>query len=81
MPSSLGGTVGIRGSAFGATQGTGQVWLGTAAGVVQRWSDTQIVALVGATAASGSARVLQNGPCSNPLAFTACRGAWTRGSH
>ena len=46
------------------------MWLGTAAGVVQSWSDTQIVALVGATAASGNAQVLQNGVASNAVAFT-----------
>ncbi|HMD69816.1 MAG TPA: IPT/TIG domain-containing protein, partial [Bryobacteraceae bacterium] len=63
-------TVTIAGSAFGASQGSGQVWLGTAAAVVQSWSDTQIVAQVGATAASGNAQVLQNGVMSNPVAFT-----------
>jgi hypothetical protein len=46
-----GDSVTIAGSGFGASQGNGQVWLGTAAGVVQSWSDTQIVAQVGAGAA------------------------------
>ena len=55
---------------FGAAQGNGQVWLGTAAAVVQSWSDTQIVAQVGAGAASGNAQVLQNGVMSNAVAFT-----------
>ncbi|HMD69819.1 MAG TPA: IPT/TIG domain-containing protein [Bryobacteraceae bacterium] len=65
-----GDTVTIAGSHFGAAQGSGQVWLGTAAGVVQSWSDTQIVAQVGAGAASGNAQVLQNGVMSNAVAFT-----------
>jgi hypothetical protein len=60
----------IAGSGFGAAQGSGQVWLGTAPGVVQSWSDGQIVALVGAGSASGSARVLQNGVMSNAVPFT-----------
>jgi hypothetical protein len=65
-----GDSVTIAGSAFGTVQGSGQVWLGTAAGVVQSWNDTQIVALVGTTAATGSARVLQNGVLSDPVDFT-----------
>jgi hypothetical protein len=60
----------ISGSGFGAAQGNGQVWLGTANGAVQSWSDAQIVALVGAGSASGNARVLQNGVLSNPVPFT-----------
>jgi hypothetical protein len=60
----------ISGSGFGAAQGSGQVWLGTANGVVQTWSDTQIVAQVAAGSASGNARVLQNGVLSNALPFT-----------
>jgi hypothetical protein len=59
----------ISGSGFGAAQGTGQVWLGTANGVVQSWSDTQIVALVAIGSASGNAQVLQNGVMSNALPF------------
>jgi hypothetical protein len=65
-----GDSVTIAGSGFGATQGNGQVWLGTVNGVVQSWSDTQIVALVGAGAASGNAQVLQNGVMSNAIPFT-----------
>jgi hypothetical protein len=65
-----GTSVTISGSGFGAAQGNGQVWLGTAAAVVQSWSDTQIVAQVGAGAASGSAQVLQNNVMSNRVAFT-----------
>ncbi|MGO9227580.1 MAG: IPT/TIG domain-containing protein [Bryobacteraceae bacterium] len=60
----------IAGSGFGAAQGSGQVWLGTANGVVQSWSDTQIVATVAAGAFSGNAQVLQNGVTSNAIPFT-----------
>jgi hypothetical protein len=60
----------ITGSGFGASQGGGQVWLGTANGVVQSWSDTQIVAQVAAGSASGNAQVLQNGVWSNAIPFS-----------
>jgi 6-phosphogluconolactonase (cycloisomerase 2 family) len=69
--SGLPGTqVTITGTGFGAQQGSGQVWLGTANGVVQSWSDTQVVALVAAGSASGNALVLQNGVTSNAVPFT-----------
>jgi len=59
------------GTGFGATQGTGSVWLGNKlAGNVVSWSDTQIVAVVAATAATGSASVQQGGVWSNSIAFT-----------
>ncbi len=59
----------IAGSSFGAAQGSGQVWLGTANAVVQSWSDGQIVATVASGSASGDALVLQNGVMSNPVPF------------
>ncbi len=65
-----GDTVTIAGSHFGTAQGSGQVWLGTAAATVVSWNDTQIVATVAANAQSGNAQVLQNGVMSNPWAFT-----------
>ncbi len=43
----------IAGSGFGASQGCGQARLGTANGVVQSWSDTQVVALVANGSTSG----------------------------
>jgi hypothetical protein len=46
------------------------VWLGTAPGVVQSWSDGAVVALVAAGSATGSARVLQNCVMSNAVPFT-----------
>jgi uncharacterized protein YjdB len=59
----------ITGSGFGAERGTGQVWLGTANGVVQSWSDTQIVAEVALGSMSGNAQILQNGVMSNAVPF------------
>jgi hypothetical protein len=59
------------GTGFGASQGTGSVWLGNKlAGSIVSWSNTQIVAVVAATAASGSAQVQQGGTWSNSIAFT-----------
>lgn len=60
----------VTGSNFGVTQGTGQVWLGTAYGTVQSWSNTQIVASVAPGSLSGNAEVLQNGVWSPPVPFT-----------
>ncbi len=57
----------ITGSGFGAAQGSGQVWLGTANGLVQSWSDTQVVALVASGSTSGTAQVLQGGVVSNTV--------------
>ena len=66
----LAGTqVTISGSGFGAMQGSGQVWLGTAPGQVQSWSDSQVIATVSAGSASGVAQVLQNGVLSNSVEF------------
>ena len=64
-----GDQVTITGSGFGAAQGNGQVWLGTANGVVQSWGDAQVVAVVAAGSASGKAQVLQNGVLSNLVQF------------
>jgi hypothetical protein len=70
-PSGVPGTqMTITGSGFGATQGSGQVWLGTANGLVQSWSDTQIVALVASSSTSGTVQVLQGGVVSNTVPFT-----------
>jgi Bacterial Ig-like domain (group 2)/Protein of unknown function (DUF1573)/IPT/TIG domain/Abnormal spindle-like microcephaly-assoc'd, ASPM-SPD-2-Hydin/Galactose oxidase, central domain len=70
-PSGVAGTqVTISGSGFGAVQGAGQVWLGTASGLVESWSDSQVVAQVAAGSTTGTAQVLQNGVWSNPEAFT-----------
>ncbi len=69
--SGLPGTqVTILGSGFGSSQNSGQVWLGTASGIVQNWSDTQVVAKVADGSATGIAQILQNGIFTNGGAFT-----------
>jgi hypothetical protein len=60
----------ISGSGFGATQGSGQVWLGTANGVAQSWSDTQVIAVVATGSTSGNAQVLQGSVWRNAVPFT-----------
>jgi hypothetical protein len=50
----------ITGSGFGASQGNGQVWLGTAYGLVQSWTDAQIVAAVASGTTFSSAQAQQN---------------------
>ena len=46
------------------------MWLGSTAGQVASWSDTQVVATVAPTAVTGIARIQQNGVWSNALTFT-----------
>lgn len=70
-----GTSVTITGSHFGATQGAGQVWLGTAAGVVTTWSDTQVVATIAEGSQTGQAQRLQHGVASNTVALTVAGGA------
>ena len=65
-----GTAVTFDGSGFGAVQGSGVVWLGSTAGLVVSWSDTQVVATVGSSAVSGIARIQQNGVWSNAVGFT-----------
>ena len=60
----------ITGSGFGASQGSGIVWLGTVAGVVSSWSDGLVVATVASGSTSGNAQILQNGVWSNAVTFT-----------
>jgi len=66
----VGAQVTITGNGFGATQGSGVVWLGTQPGNVVSWSDTQIVATVASGAKTGNARVQQNEALSNSVPFT-----------
>ena len=67
----LAGTqVTISGSGFGATQGSGSVWLGTVPAIVDSWSDSQVIATVATGAATGNAMILQNGVMSNAVPFT-----------
>jgi IPT/TIG domain/Glucodextranase, domain B len=60
----------IFGTSFGASQGSGQVQLGTVPGTVLVWTDTRIVADVSSQSQSGIAQVFQNGAASNQLPFT-----------
>jgi hypothetical protein len=69
-PVASGAAVTIIGTGFGATQGDGQVWLGSKQGVVVSWSDTQIAANVALDALSGIARVQQNGIWSNAISLS-----------
>ena len=65
-----GGTaVTISGSGFGSTQGSGSVWLGSTYGVVNSWSNMQIVATVATISQSGTAQVQQAGLTSNAVQF------------
>jgi IPT/TIG domain-containing protein/beta-propeller repeat-containing protein len=68
-----GATVTIVGSGFGAAQGNGLVWLGTAYGIVNSWSDTQVVATVASGSLSGTAGVLRGG-WSNSVPFVVLGG-------
>ncbi len=60
----------ISGSGFGASQGSGNVWLGSTYGTVVSWSDTQVVAAIASGAKSGTAQVLQGGVWSNAVNLT-----------
>jgi IPT/TIG domain len=69
-PNGLPGTeITIIGSGFGFARGRGQVWLGTANGVIESWSDTQVVARIAPGSTSGKVQVLQNGALSNAFQF------------
>src|ERR1700733_8008257 len=65
----VGTIVTITGSGFGATQGSGNVWLGSTYGVVGSWSDAQVVAMIASAAKSGTVKVLQGGVWSNAVPY------------
>ena len=67
---SAGTVVTVTGSGFGATQGSGTVWIGSTSGSVIGWSDTQVVAAVASGAVSGIVKIEQNGVWSNAMTFT-----------
>jgi hypothetical protein len=46
------------------------VWIGTAAGTIVSWSDTQIVATAAADANAGNIQVLQHGVFGNSMPYT-----------
>jgi hypothetical protein len=60
----------ITGTGFGASQGSGNVWMGNTYGVVVSWSDTQVVATIASGAKTGTAQILQGGVWSNSVSFT-----------
>src|SRR5437016_5070250 len=60
----------ITGTGFGASQGSGNVWLGSTYGEVVSWSDTQVVATVAIGSQTGVAQALQGGVWSNSVQFT-----------
>jgi len=66
----VGTQVTITGTGFGTTQGSGLVWIGTKYATVVSWSDTQVVATVAASSATGGTQVYQNGVWSNVVTFT-----------
>ena len=66
-----GGQVTLRGSGFGASQGSGYLKLQNALVTnIQSWNDGQIVAVVPTGTTGGSAKVTQNGHTSNAVVFT-----------
>ncbi|MFZ0317670.1 MAG: IPT/TIG domain-containing protein, partial [Candidatus Sulfotelmatobacter sp.] len=67
---SAGTVVTITGVSFGATQGNGNVWIGSTYGSVIGWSNTQVTASVSASAVSGIVKIEQNGVWSNATTFT-----------
>jgi hypothetical protein len=64
-----GAQVTFIGTGFGTTQGPGNVWLGSTYGIVESWSDSQVVAAVASGARSGTAQILQNGVWSSAISF------------
>ena len=59
----------FTGGGFGFSPRNGVVWLGSTAGQVVSWSDTQVVATVAAGSLTGIARVEQNDAWSNAFGF------------
>ena len=58
----------IKGTGFGSSQGSGNAWIVGAYASVVSWSNTQVVASVGAGAVTGIAKAQQNGTWSNAVA-------------
>ena len=67
----------VTGSAFGQTQGSSALLLGTSPATVVSWSDAQIVATVASNARSGNAEVQRGGIWSNTVPFTVISAAIT----
>src|ERR1035441_9787106 len=64
-----GTSVTFTGAGFGSSQGSGVVWLGSTAGQVLSWTDTQVVAAVAPGAVTGIARVQKNAAWSSSFGF------------
>src|SRR5258705_3638003 len=60
----------IAGTGFGASQGSGNVWLGSTYGTIVSWSDTQVVATVASGSKTGVAQILKGGVWSNTVTRT-----------
>jgi hypothetical protein len=67
---SIGDSVNISGSSFGATRGAGSVSFNGIPAAISNWTDTQIQAQVPPGAATGSVSVKANGMTSNGTGFT-----------
>jgi len=65
-----GDSITINGTNFGASQGSGNVWLGSNYGNVVSWSDTQVIATIASGSTSGVAQILQNTVWSNQISLT-----------
>jgi hypothetical protein len=64
--SGVGGTqITVNGLGFGVTQSNSTIYVGDIPATVQSWSDTEIVALTGASTATGAVRVTVGGKLSN----------------
>jgi YVTN family beta-propeller protein len=64
---SIGATLTIEGSGFGASQGTSWVTLGGASAPVVSWEDTRVVATVPTGATPGYAGIVRDGVTSNGI--------------
>jgi hypothetical protein len=71
---SAGQPVTIQGTGFGATQGAGNVLIGSNLGFVVSWSDQTIQATVSSGSTSGVVQVQQGGSSSNSVPFTVNSG-------
>jgi hypothetical protein len=60
----------ITGSGFGRPQGSGTVWVGTRAAVVQSWNDTVILAAIASGSSTGTLQVHVSTGDSEPIPFT-----------
>ncbi len=67
----------ITGNGFGASQGSGVIWIGNMPATVMSWTDAQVVAGVASGAASGIVKIQQSGIWSNAVTFSVSGGEGT----